>query len=241
MARFTHQTIMQTQTSLAEPAQPLTDAQVVDRVRAGQRELFEVLMRRHNQRVYRAVRSVLKDDPEVEDVMQQAYMLAFLHLNQFAGNAQFSTWLVRIAINEAFGRIRRARKLVLVPPEAHAEEEHARMSKQPEYPPTPEEHAARRELATLLESALDDLPEMYRGIVILREVEGLSTAETAEALATSEDVVKTRLHRGKALLHKRLTAMADHQLGQAFPFGARRCDRVVGAVMRWIALGGAIR
>ena len=138
---------------------------------------------------------------------------------------------MRIAVNEAFARLRRARRLVLVSGTETAEQQEARMTKPNDRPATPEEHAARHELASVMEQALDEIPDSYRTVLVLREVEGLSTAETAEVLATSEEVVRTRLHRGKRLLHERLAARLDGQLAGAFPFDARRCDKIVRAVM----------
>ena len=208
----------------------LPDEEIVRRVRAGERDLYELLLRRHNQRVYRAIRSVLRDEVEIEDVMQQAYVLAYVHLDQFAGLARFSTWLVRIAINEALARARRPR-LVLV--DEGSEEAEAPMSTA-SGGRTPEQELEQRELVLLVERAIDELPEMYRTVMVLREIEGLSTAEVAEALETTEDVVKTRLHRARALLTARVEA-SDSELEGAFPFHARRCDRVVAAVMTQLA------
>jgi RNA polymerase sigma-70 factor (ECF subfamily) len=212
----------------------LPDEEIVRRVRAGERDLYELLLRRHNQRVYRAIRSVLRDEGEVEDVMQQAYVLAYVHLDQFAGLARFSTWLVRIAINEALARARKAPRLVLV--DDGSEEAEVSMSTAAGGR-TPEQELEQRELVLLVERAIDELPEMYRTVMVLREIEGLSTAEVAEALETTEDVVKTRLHRARALLTARVEA-SDSQLEGAFPFHARRCDRVVAAVMTQLALIG---
>jgi RNA polymerase sigma-70 factor (ECF subfamily) len=213
----------------------LPDEEIVRRVRAGERDLYELLMRRHNQRVYRAIRAVVRDEAEVEDVMQQAYVLAYFHLDQFAGMARFSTWLVRIAINEALRRARTSPYLVLVT-EADSEEAGAAMNK-PVEGRTPEDEAESREMVGLVERAIDGLPEIYRRVVVLREIEGLSTAEVADVLRTSEDVVKTRLHRARALLQSQVrTSHAD--LSSAFPFGAQRCDRIVAAVMALLTARG---
>jgi RNA polymerase sigma-70 factor (ECF subfamily) len=206
-----------------------TDEELVRRIIAGETALFEMLMRRHNRKVFRAVRSILRNSPEVEDVMQQAYISAYTHLGTFAGEAQFSTWLVRIAINEALGRKRRAQRLTFV----EEIQEHA-MSTSTSHP-GPEQAFADREIATLIESAVDTLPEMYREVFMLREIEGLSTQETADVLGCSADVVKTRLHRARALLSGRLTAVAREGLETAFSFDGERCDRIVARVMSVIA------
>src|SRR5262249_50445993 len=138
------------------------DDEIVARVVGGETPLFEVLMRRHNQRVYRAVRSILKNEAEVEDAMQQTYVAAFGSLRQFAGTARFSTWLMRIAINEALARRRRALQLVPKPDVLEEEPEgHMKATAEAE---SPEELTSKHELASLLESAIDQLPESFRSV-----------------------------------------------------------------------------
>jgi RNA polymerase sigma-70 factor, ECF subfamily len=207
----------------------LPDEEVARRVLDGEPALFELLMRRNNQRVYRAVRGLLRDEAEVEDVMQQAYVSAYLHLGQFEGASKFSTWLVRIAINEALARLRKARRLVPIDGGA-AHGEGAVITRRSQVR-SPEDQVAARELIGLLEEAVDGLPDIYREVFMLREIEGMSTAEAAQALGLTEDGVKTRLHRAKALLQGRLASLTRGQLGAAFTFEAPRCDRVVRAVM----------
>ncbi len=208
------------------PDATLPDEAIVRRVVAGETALFELLMRRNNPRVYRAIRSILRDEDEVEDAMQDAYVSAFRHLGSFEHGARFSTWLVRIALNEALGHLRRRRRLV---PLDAATAEEPPMPPPPE--PTPEDEGARHELARLLEREIDALPELYRTAVVLRDVQGMSTAEAAEALGADEDAVKTRLHRARVMLRERLAARAVEGLSAAFPFHAPRCDRVVAGVM----------
>lgn len=216
-------------------ANALTDEQVVERVLAGDRDLFELLMRRHNGRVYRTVRSVLRDESEVEDVMQGAYVRAWMNLGQFKGNARFSTWLVRIALNEAMGRrrTRQTARLVVVGEIPDGAEDTVAAP-----PASPEDRAEARELSALLERAVDALPELYRTVYMLRNVESLSVSETAEALAVSEDVVKTRLHRAKSLLRDALYEQVSAGAAEPFSFHATRCDRVVSAVLERIGLQG---
>ena len=204
---------------------PLADEEIVRRVRDGEHELFEILMRRYNQRIYRTVRSVLRQDDEAEDVMQQAYLSAFSHLEQFHGTARFSTWLTRIALNEAFARIRRGRRFV----ESDAQEEVAPMEN------GPESRALKRELAGLLEAAVGALPDIYRTVFMLREIEELSTEETAESLDVTQEVVKVRLHRARALLRDELYARVGAGALEAFAFLRPRCDRVVAAVLSRVA------
>jgi RNA polymerase sigma-70 factor, ECF subfamily len=201
----------------------LTDEMVVARVRAGETALYEILMRRHNRTVYRAVRALLRDEDEVEDVMQQAYLSAYAKLDRFSGEARFSTWLVSIALNEARDRLRR-RSVRAVAAAAHEVEPQAP-------PPTPEDQVNEHELARLLERAVDELPTDYRAVFVLRTIEGMATADAAAALGVSEDVVKTRLHRARAQLRDALAETMDRAAPAAFEFLAPRCDRVVAGVL----------
>ena len=220
--------------ALDSPAPPplsaLPDAELVRRVRAGERASFEVLMRRHNQRVYRAARAVVKDETEVEDVMQQAYINAYTHLHQFEDRSQFSTWLTRIALNEAFGRRKRMRIA-----DSRTEREDGDpgelMDTIQSAQPDPEHQAYAQELHRVLEDALDGLPETYRAVFMLRDVEGLSTSETGEGLGLGDDAVKTRLHRARAMIRRGVSARIGGGARLAFQFHAPRCDRVVNAVL----------
>ena len=210
----------------------LGDEQVIARVRAGDVALFEVLMRRHNQRVYRAVRAIVRDELETEEVMQQAYVSAFAHLEQYQGAARFSTWLVRIAVNEALGLKRRGARWVAVDGGGHAEDD---ISSTIGSYVQPEDEASARELAALVEAVIDELPELYRSAFMLREIEGMGTADAAEVLGVSEAVIKTRLHRAKGLIRQKLESRLGAATLQAFAFRDHRCDRVVAAVLERIA------
>jgi RNA polymerase sigma-70 factor (ECF subfamily) len=206
----------------------LSDEEVVRRVRAGEAPLFEVLMRRYNRRLYRVARAILRNDAEAEDVMQHAYVEGYLHIGQFAGRAAFATWLTKIAVYEALARVRRRGKEVLVDRLPETDEDAMRALKSPW--PDPEQQALQGEVRSLLEAAIDSLPLAYRSVFVLREIEGLSTAESAECLDVSEEVVKTRLHRARALLREELLARAGVAASTAFSFHLSRCDRVVAAV-----------
>jgi RNA polymerase sigma-70 factor (ECF subfamily) len=205
----------------------LSDDDVIARVRGGDQPLFEIVMRRYNQRLFRAARAILRDDADAEDAVQQAYLAAYTHLDQFAGTARFSTWLTRIAIREALGKLRSRKRRGEVEFDGGAEET---MMKDPP-DDSPERHAQRRELGGILEAAVDALPEIYRVVFMMREVEQLSTQETADVLELSEEAVKVRLHRARGMLRDRLFAQVDQSLQGTFPFLGARCDRIVAAVL----------
>ncbi len=210
-------------TMTADPKRPElgTDESIVQRVLSGERELYEVLVRRHNQRLYRAARAILRNDDECEDVMQEAYVQAFAHLSQFRAEARFSTWLTRIAVHEALARRRRA-----IRNSAHQTE-----VEEPVVVITPEQEAGGRELVKLLERAIDALPDNFREVLMLRTVEDMSVADTAAVLDCPEDTVKTRLFRARNQLRE---AIADGALAastEAYEFHAPRCNRIAAAVM----------
>ena len=219
-----------TQSATAEASTRLeTDEELVAAVVGGDVAQFELLVRRHNRRIYRAVRAVLRDDVDVEDVMQQAYLNAYKHLQQFTGNAQFSTWLTRIAVNEALARRRK---------HGHAFDEGGEttmLSLVDSNTPDPEQQAVTSQLGKFMEEEVAALPDAFRLVFMLREVEGLSTSETASALNVSEDLVKTRLHRARLMLRDRLYRRAGVTLDSVFEFGDARCDRVTTGVMASIA------
>lgn len=219
-------------TQPVEPAQ-LTDEELVQCVLAGEKQMFEILMRRYNQRLYRVTRAILRNDAEAEDVVQEAYVRAYQHLNQFAGRSSFATWLTRIAIYEALGRVRSRKKIE----EIDAMDEPRRDSVQQlsVRDATPEQAASGSEVRSLLERSIDALPDTYREIFMLREVEEMSTSETAQCLGITEENVKTRLHRARALLRKEIYARAGATSSTAFQFMGARCDHMVESVMRRIA------
>ena len=207
----------------------LSDEQVVAQVLAGQTALFEILMRRYNERVYRAARAIVRDEDEAEDVMQQAYVNAYAHLAQFGGRAQFSTWLTRIAVNEALARVRRRHRY------EPFDEESGMEDVRDERPGSPEQQAFSGELRGLLESAIDGLPDGAREVFMLRDVEGLSTLEAADVLGVSEDVIKTRLSRARGALRRTLLDRTGAAATDVFHFHRPRCDRVVERVLNRIA------
>lgn len=207
-----------------------TDEQIVELVLQGQTALFEVLMRRHNGRIYRAARAIVRDDREAEDVMQQCYVNAYQSLRQFGGRARFSTWLTRIAVHEAIARARKQGRYEPLDGEANTG-----TVRPASVGPDPERQAFARELGALLEAAVDRLADGCREVFVLRQVEGMSTSETAQVLGVSEDVVKTRLSRARLALRRDLFARAGLAAGNAFSFHQSRCDRVVSGVFSRIA------
>jgi RNA polymerase sigma-70 factor (ECF subfamily) len=201
----------------------LSDEDVLARVSAGDIAAFELIMRRYNRRLFRAVRAILKDDGEVEDVIQEAYVSAYAHLSDFSGRARFSTWLTRIAIHEAFGRLRKRRRVE--PWDGTGEDEMMTPI------PSPEKHASDGELRKLLERVVDTLPEAFRTVFVLRAVEQLSVAETSEVLGIPEDTVKTRLHRARGLLQSRIEAHVGDRVPDLYDFQGAQCDDIVARVL----------
>jgi len=208
----------------------LTDEEVVRRVIEGEPALFEILMRRYNQRLFRITRSIVTNDHEAEDIIQDAYVRAYEHLSQFEGRARFSTWLTKIAIYEAYARVRRVDYQKVDSLSVLGDNGLDLKSEERD----PERQIYTGELRLALEKAFDALPDGYRSVFMMREVEGLSTAETAECLEISEENVKTRLHRARASLQRELYSLAGAEGNGAFQFLGARCDRVVARVLERI-------
>jgi RNA polymerase sigma-70 factor (ECF subfamily) len=210
----------------------LPEAALADLARGGDRLAFAEVMQRCNQRLFRIARAVVGDDAEAEDVLQEAYTRAFAAIGGFRGEAGLATWLTRIVLNEARGRLRRRR------PQAPIEEievaQAARILPFPGRPAVddPEREAARDEIRRIVERAVDDLPEPFRLIFILREVEELSVEETAAQLQIRPETVKTRLHRARRRLREALDERLSDAITGAFPFLGERCNRITGAVLK---------
>lgn len=196
-----------------------SDELIVVRVVHGETALFEVLMRRNNQRLFRAARAIVKDDDEAEDVMQEAYVQAYAKLAQFEGRARFSTWLTRIAVHEALARVRKRRPAV----------DHEAETVQSELP-SPEDLAANQEVVRVLEPMVDALPDAFRAVFVLRAVEGMSAVESAECLGIPEETVRTRFFRARQILQHQLEKQLTESLPAVYEFHLSRCDRVVAAV-----------
>ena len=204
----------------------LSDDQVIERVLSGEPALYELLVRRYNQRVYRAVRAVLRDDSESEDVMQEAFVRGYMNLAKFEHRASFCTWITRIAIHEALARIKQTKETV--PIDENANE--LGSTSLPSQEMNPEEVLASTETRALLEQAILSLPYDYRTVIMLRDIEEMNTADTATALDLTEEAVKVRLHRARAMLRKELFVRVGANGSAAFQFHATRCDRVTAGV-----------
>jgi RNA polymerase sigma-70 factor (ECF subfamily) len=224
---------------LLQPAfSELNDEEVVNRVLKGETALFEIIMRRYNQRLYRVARAILRNDGDAEDVVQDAYVRAYEHLGQFAGKAAFSTWLTRIAVHEALARKRRNGRLEEL--EAVQKKDDSR-SILKSSAPSPESQSAQSQTRQLLEEAIETLPSDYRTVVVMRDVEEMNVAETAAILEVSEALVKTRLHRAHAMLRKELFTRAQGRVADLYPFLGARCDRMVKAVLERIGVTPKVR
>jgi RNA polymerase sigma-70 factor (ECF subfamily) len=212
----------------------LADATLVQRVRAGDPVAFELIMRRYNRRLYRLARGILKNGAEAEDAVQEAYVRAFERLADFIGPHGFSAWLGRIVVNEALGRLRKRGRVISFDHYvngADGESDVRRIETMTTRQPDPERLAASGELRRLLEHAIDALPDDFRAVFVLRAVEGMSVAETAEVLSIRPETVKTRFDRARFSLQAALGAQFDALMPSAFAFAGRHCDSVVAAVL----------
>ena len=207
----------------AIPDAAIPDADVVARVLAGDSALFELVMRRYNRLLFRLARGIVRDDDEARDVVQAAYVRAYYHLDQFRGPDGFKAWLARITINEALSRARRS-------PALADTEQH--VPALPDLADVGPEHAASgRDLLRILQAAIDRLPDEFRQVFMLRGVEQLSIAETAELLEIKPATVKTRFHRARRMLQELLHRKLDDVVRDTFPLGGQRCDAIVGIVL----------
>ncbi|WP_202323104.1 RNA polymerase sigma factor [Mesorhizobium sp. 113-3-9] len=207
---------------------PSGDVLLVQRALAREAGAFRAIIKTHNQLLYRIARGVVRNDAEAEDIVQEAYMRAFASLGSFRGDSSLATWLSRIVINEALGRLRKRRHTVAMP-----ENPEAQIIRFPINPSDdPERTMAQRQILALVERATDSLPDIYRVVFVARVIEGLSMEETADLLGVRPETVKTRLHRARTLLRKALDDEIGPVLLDAFPFAGRRCERLTQSVMR---------
>jgi len=202
---------------------PLDDAELVRRIRGGETALFELVMRRYNQRLFRVLRALLRDEAEAEDVLQDAYVRAYAHLGQLEQPERLASWLTHIAVHEAKARLRRRGRF--------ADVKEGPLRAVPSPSSDPEQETLGKQLQRVLISAIDDLPVGYRTVFVLRDVEGMSTAEVSESLRVSEQAVKMRLHRARSALRQVLFDRVGAAALPPFAFAGDRCDRIVAGVL----------
>jgi RNA polymerase sigma-70 factor (ECF subfamily) len=212
------------------------DADLVQRARARDEAAIRAIMQANNRRLYRLARGILRNDSEAEDVVQETYVRAFTHLDSFRGDSSLATWLARIAMNEALGRLRRQRPNVewttLPPGTLEAQIIQFPLSATSD----PEKTMAQREIQQVVEHAIDDLPEAFRIVFITRVIEGMNVEETAEILGLKPETVKTRLHRARTMLRDNVEKKIGPIVMEAFPFAGKRCERLTDAVLKRLGL-----
>ncbi len=210
----------------------IEESEVIKRILGGEKEFYEILVRRNNQKLYRVIRSYVKDEAEVEDLMQDSYVKAFTKLHQFKLESSFSTWLVRIGINESLARLREKGKLY----DLNGQSDDLKSDLIFEIPDdkqlNPQDKMIRKESKQILENAIDQLDIKYRTVYIMKEVEEMSLKDIAFALDLTETNVKVRLHRSKEMLKEKLYEISNEK--EVFEFGFGRCDRITEGVMQRI-------
>lgn len=219
---------------MAVQAMQTGEAELLAHLRDGRSSAYAALMRRNNQRLYRLARGILRDDAEAEEAVQESYVRAFTHLDGFKGEASLATWLARIVVNEALGRLRRRRPTVDIDDVAETLADAAPTLVPGE--PSPEQAMARLEIRRAIEKAVDGLPAAFRSVFILRAIEQMSIDETAACLGIPGETVKTRLHRANKLLRQSLATQFGAMLDGTFPFLGARCDRLISAVLARLGL-----
>lgn len=212
------------------------DLTLMQQAAAGDMRAFDALMQRHNQRLYRAARGILRNEADAEEAVQEAWLKAYRHLHEFQGKAAPLTWLTRITINEALmcQRRNKSRDAIIQPVESDEQMDHLIVT-QGDFmnrlnPAQPDQLVSRTELRRLIEARIDELPDRYRAVFMLRGVEGLSFAEVAATLDLPQATVRVRYMRARRLLHKALQQDIDLSAGNAFSFAGERCDRIVAGV-----------
>lgn len=223
--------------AVANPDAARSDAELVHRCAAGDPEALRALMKRHNQLLYRTARSILRNDAEAEDAVQEAWLRAWRAMDTFRSESKLSTWLVRIAANEALARLRASsRRAEVIRLDVTAEDEAVatEVSMQQPEPDRPDRAAERGELRRLLEARIDELPETFRAVFVLRAVQDMSVEEVAACLELPEATVRTRHFRARAMLRELLEKEIDLAVADAFAFAGARCDRIIARVLERI-------
>lgn len=221
---------------LARSLPPVDEAQLVQAALRRDARAIRQIIEKHNRQLYRIARSILRNDVEAEEAVQDAYINAFAHLDSFRGESALATWLARITMNEAFGRLRRARSAPGLD-SLDAPRQEAQVLQFPHHASDPERTLAQREILQLVENAADRLPEIYRIVFVMRVIEGMTVEETAALLDLHPKTVKTRLHRARRLLREEIDNHVGPVLMEAFPFAGRRCERLTESVLQRLSLG----
>lgn len=224
--------------SQADRSRIMSETELIRRAALKEESAVRAIIQQHNRRLYRIARSIVRDDSEAEDVLQEAYLRAFSTLAGFRGESSLATWLTRIVLNEALQRLRRKTEIPAPPIElpAAAQSQVIPFPLSGSQPTDPERAMAQRQLCQLLEQAIDGLPDDFRTVLMARVIEDMSIEETADLLGLLPETVKTRLHRARRLLK---TALADHigpMFSDVFPFEGKRCERVTNIVVQRLIL-----
>jgi RNA polymerase sigma-70 factor (ECF subfamily) len=210
---------------------PRNEVELIARALAHDAGAVREIIQTNNRRLYRIARGIVKSDSEAEDVVQAAYGQAFTHLGDFRSACSISTWLTRIVLNEAVGRLRNRRETVDIESMQNAVPSRSPVIAFSAFATDPECETAQSQIQTLLERAIDTLPEPFRLALVARAVEGMSVEETADLLGIRPETVKTRVHRARTLLRKKLAFDVGQALAEAFPFAGERCARVTSSVL----------
>lgn len=210
----------------------MTDGEVIQHVLLGNKNAFEILMRRNNQLLYRTIKGILHDDQEIQDVMQETYIKSYINLSSFKGSSKFSTWLIQIGINEALARHKKSKKNEIYTDYNQSLE--LEMNQIQDINKNPDNIILQEELKGILENAIEQLPSEYRVIFLLREIEGLNNQDIANSLDITTNNVKVKLHRAKNFLKKELLKSASK--ASLFEFGNVKCDLLVEKVMKCISM-----
>ncbi|GGD72176.1 RNA polymerase sigma factor [Caballeronia grimmiae] len=223
------------------PATDTTDDElaIARRIAAGDRTAFEAMMRRHNRRLYRLARATLRNEAEAEDALQDAYLHAFRSMSQFRGDSQLLTWLSRLVLNECFARLRRSARRQNVIPIVDAPAAIERADTTRSHDDAPDQALARAQVRALLERKLDELPDLFRVVFVLRSIEEMSVEETAQCLHIPEATVRSRHFRARSLLRESLAQAFDLAERDVFEFGGARCDRIVAKVLSTLSDDGS--
>ena len=210
------------------------DAELARHVAGGSETAFRLLMRRYNQTLFRTARSILRDDAEAEDALQDAYMAAYRAIGGFRGDAKLSTWLTKIVVNECLARLRKSRRAAQVIPidgDAEAANAVAEIRMSQESPNPTETEAMSAQARRLIEAKIDDLPDVFRVVFVMRAVDEMSVEEVAAGLGIPEATVRTRFFRARGLMREALAREADRAIESAFSFAGERCDRIIERVI----------